>query len=75
MYTSASAAKISPGVRRIALSWVCNAHTKGSVASQQTLQPVKKVVFDRLPEGKGAAKTSKPDPSAYRWYGRVRFVQ
>ena len=38
-------------------------------------QPVKKVVFDRLPEGKGAAKTSKPDPSAYRWYGRVRFVQ
>ena len=31
--------------------------------------------FDSLAEGKGAVKTSKPDSSAYRWYGRVRFVR
>ena len=35
----------------------------------------KKLVFDRLAEVKGAVKTNKPDPSAYRWYDRVRFVQ
>jgi hypothetical protein len=40
-----------------------------------SFQSVKKVVFDRLPEVKEAAKTSKPDPSAYWWYVRVRFVQ
>ena len=32
-------------------------------------------LFDTLTEVKGVAKTSKPDPSAYRWYVRVRFVQ
>ena len=28
-----------------------------------------------LAEGKGASKTSKLRPSAYRWYGRGRFAQ
>ena len=28
-----------------------------------------------LSEVKGAAKTSKPNASAYRWYGSVRFAQ
>ena len=35
----------------------------------------KNCVFDRLTEVKGAAETSKPDPSAYWWYVRVRFVR
>ena len=34
-----------------------------------------KYIFDMLAEGKGASKTSKPRPSAYRWYGRGRFAQ
>jgi len=39
------------------------------------LQLVKKLFFDKLAEVKGAAKTNKPNSSAYRWYGRVRFAQ
>ena len=35
----------------------------------------KNLFFDRLAEAQKAVKTNKPDPSAYRWYVRVRFVQ
>ena len=38
-------------------------------------QSVEKVFFDRLAEVDKVAKTNKPDPSAYKWYVRVRFVQ
>ena len=31
--------------------------------------------FERMPEVKEAQKTSNPNPSAYRWYGRVRVAQ
>jgi len=34
----------------------------------------KHLFFDRLAKVKGAAKTSDPHSSAYRWYGRVRIV-
>jgi hypothetical protein len=39
------------------------------------IQSVEKEDFDRLAEVEEATKTNKPDPSAYRWYVRVRFVQ
>ena len=39
------------------------------------LQSVKKLIFDRLTEVKEATKTSNSNPSAYRWYGRVRVVK
>ena len=41
----------------------------------RSFQSVKKLVFDRLAEVNKDGKTSNPDPSAYRWYVRVRFVQ
>jgi len=39
------------------------------------LQPVEKLVFDRLAEVTKAVKTSNSHSSAYRWYGRVGVVQ
>ena len=38
-------------------------------------QSVKKLIFDRLAEVKGASKTNNSLPSAYRWYVRERVVQ
>ena len=40
----------------------------------RVLQSVKKLVFDRLAEVKGASKTSNSDSSAYMGYGRVRVA-
>ena len=51
----------------------CREKETGS-AFADPAQSVKKLVFDRLAEAKGAAKTSNPHSSAYRWYGRVRIV-
>ncbi len=37
-------------------------------------QSVEKEFFGRLAEVEGAPKRSKTNPSAYRWYVRVRFA-
>ena len=37
-------------------------------------QTVEKAFFDSLTEAEGAPKRSKPNASAYRWYGSVRFA-
>ena len=44
-------------------------------ASLGEVQSVKKLIFDRLTEVKGASKTNNSLPSAYRWYVRERVVQ
>ena len=61
-------------IDRIPVYYAAAGKRKTSGGSRRS-QSVKKVFFDRLAEVEGAAKTSKPDPSAYSWYVRVRFAQ
>ena len=59
----------------VASSSLVTRSIKDGCESNRLFLVCQKLVFDRLTEVNRDAKTSKPDSSAYRWYGRVRFAK